>query len=250
MPPGPTEERPHERRQQATDLHGQPRHDPDGPPGPRGDDAVVHRALRQRGEPQPRLRLGSRGGPRPGPGAGRRADRWQGQGSRLALRCDRVGQPRDQGRRRVLQGQGAAHHHRHDRAQGCARHLQGARAQGARPGHLPPGRPHRAHRPRAGPRGDRRRHRPDLDHVREQRDRDDPADRGDRARGQGARSPLPHRRDAGPRAGASTCCRRPATRSTGRRAAGSCGCARGGRACASPRRRTAAATSAACDRER
>ena len=58
--------------------------------------------LRQRRQPQPRLRLGGRGGGRHGARAGRAADRRQGQGDRLHQRRHRVGQPRHQGRGRVL----------------------------------------------------------------------------------------------------------------------------------------------------
>ena len=56
----------------AAGLSRQPRHDPDRPPGRRGDAAVLHRALRQRRERLAPLRLGGRGGRRARPRAGRR----------------------------------------------------------------------------------------------------------------------------------------------------------------------------------
>ena len=49
------------------------------------------------------------------------------EGDRLHQRRDRVGQPRDQGRRRDVPREGQSHHHVRDRAQGGARHLQAAR---------------------------------------------------------------------------------------------------------------------------
>ena len=99
----------------------------------RGDAAVLHDEVRQRGEPQPRLRLdGGRGG-RLRARAHRRAHRRPNeQGDRLHLGRDRERQPRDQGRRRVLQGEGQPHHHDGDRAQGRARHLQAPREGGLR----------------------------------------------------------------------------------------------------------------------
>ena len=57
------------------DLHGQPRHHAGRPARARGDAAVLHRAVRQRRQPQPQLRLGGRGGGREGPRADRRPDR-------------------------------------------------------------------------------------------------------------------------------------------------------------------------------
>ena len=93
----------------------------------RGDAAVLHRALRQRRQPQPLVRLDGREGGRAGARASRRADRRDGQGDRLDLGRDRVEQPGDQGRGRVLQGPRQPHHHRADRAQGGARHLQAPR---------------------------------------------------------------------------------------------------------------------------
>ena len=50
----------------------------------------LHRALRQRGEPQPSVRLGGRGGGREGAQAGRRSDRREREGDRLHERRDRV----------------------------------------------------------------------------------------------------------------------------------------------------------------
>ena len=98
------------------------------------------RALRQRGQPLARLRLER---PRRRSTQAREqvggAHRRQRQGDRLDLGRDRVGQPGHQGRGRVLQGPGQPHHHRADRAQGGARHLQAPREGGLR-GHLPAGR--------------------------------------------------------------------------------------------------------------
>ena len=67
--------------------------------------------LRQRRQPRPQLRLDGREGGRRRPRAGRRAHRRQRQGDRLDLGRDRVQQPGDQGRGRVLQGAGQPHHH-------------------------------------------------------------------------------------------------------------------------------------------
>ena len=97
------------------------------------------RGLRQRRQPHPRLRLDGGEGGRARARAGRRADRRQRQGDRLHLGRDRVRQPRHQGRGRVPQGPRQPHHHRADRAQGGARHLQAPREGGLR-GHLPAGR--------------------------------------------------------------------------------------------------------------
>ena len=90
-----------------------------------------------------------RGGGRAGARAGRRADRRVGQGDRLDLGRDRVGQPRDQGRGRVPQGPRQPHHHRADRAQGGARHLQAPREGGLR-GHVPARRQGRPGHARSG----------------------------------------------------------------------------------------------------
>ena len=68
---------------QASDLHGQPLDDAGRPARPRGDAAVLHDAVRQRGEPQPRVRLDGRGGGRERAQAGRGADRRRRQGDRL-----------------------------------------------------------------------------------------------------------------------------------------------------------------------
>ena len=75
--------------------------------------------VRQRGEPQPRLRVDGRRGGRLRARAHREAHRrTEREGDRLHVRRDRERQPRAQGRRRVLQGQGQPHHHDGDRAQG------------------------------------------------------------------------------------------------------------------------------------
>ena len=123
------------------------------------------------------------------------------QGDRLHLGRDRVGQPRDQGRRRVLQGEGQPHHHRADRAQGGARHLQAPRE--ARASRSPTCRSTRTawSRPTTVARGDDRQDDPRLDHARQQRDRHRPADRRDRQDLPRAGRALPHRRGAGRRQG-------------------------------------------------
>ena len=58
-------------------LHGQQRHDADRSARGRGDVALFHRALRQRRQPPPRLRLESGGSRRAGPRPGCRPDRCQ-----------------------------------------------------------------------------------------------------------------------------------------------------------------------------
>ena len=215
------------------------------------------RGVRQRRQPHHTLRLDGREGGRARARAGRRAHRRQRQGDRLHLGRDRVGQPRDQGRRRVLQGQGQPHHHRADRAQGGARHLQAPREGGLR-GHLPAGRARTAaSSPEEVRGGDDRQDDPRLDHARQQRDRHRAPDRRDRRGRQGAGRALPHRRGAGRRQDpvrrrrgeASTWRRSRRTRCTAPRASARSTCG-ASRACASPRRSTAAVTSAACARAR
>ncbi len=167
-------------------------------------------------------------------------DQRQGEGDHLHQRRDRGGQPRAQGRRRVLQGEGQPHHHRADRAQGDPRYLQGARAQGARAGHVPAGRRVRPRRPRRRAQRDHRQDDPDLDHARQQRDRHHPAAPRDRQDRQGEGRPLPQRRDPGRRQDpgrrrgdghrSHVASRR--TRSTGRRASARSTCAPAIPACA------------------
>ena len=72
------------------DLHGLSRHDARRPAGGRGDAAVFHRALRQRRQPQPSVRLGGGGGGGQGAQAGGRPDRRQREGNRLHERRHRV----------------------------------------------------------------------------------------------------------------------------------------------------------------
>jgi DNA-binding IscR family transcriptional regulator len=91
---------------EAADLHGLPRHDAGGSAGARGDAAVLHRAVRQRREPQPRLRLGGRGGGGGRAQAGGRPDRREPEGDRLHERRHRVEQPGDQGRREMYREKG------------------------------------------------------------------------------------------------------------------------------------------------
>ena len=62
---------------EASDLHGLPRHHARRSAGARGDAAVLHPALRQRRQPQPRVRLGSRGSGGDRAQAGGRSDRRQ-----------------------------------------------------------------------------------------------------------------------------------------------------------------------------
>ena len=179
------------------------------------------------------------------------------QGDRLDLGRDRVGQPGHQGRRRVPQGPRQPHHHRADRAQGGARHLQAPREGGLR-GHLPARRQGRPGRPRGGARGDDRQDHPRVDHARQQRDRDGATRSTRSARSCKEKGVLFHSdavqgvgqdavRRRTPRTSIWCRCRR--TRCTGRRASARCTCG-ASRACASPRRSTAAGTSAACARAR
>jgi len=119
---------------------------------------------------------------------------------------DRVQQPRDQGRRELLQEAGQSHHHRRDRAQVRARYLQ-----------APPARRLRSHVPASdeGRHGDaaddhRRDDRQDDPRQRdggEQRDRYRPGRQRDRRRDQGEEpeDAVPHRRGAGRRQGAVRC---------------------------------------------
>ena len=164
---------------QASDLHGLSRHDAGRSARRRGDAAVLHRALRQRRQPQPSVRLGGRGGGREGAQAGRRSDRREREGDRLHQRRDRVEQPGDQGRRRDVPREGQSHHHVRHRAQGGHRHVQAAR-EGRLPRHLSAGAEGRPHQPRRAARRDHRQDDPHLDHDRQQRDRRHPADRRDR----------------------------------------------------------------------
>ena len=83
--------------------------------------------LRQRRQPQPQLRLGSRRSGREGAQADRRPDRRNAERDRFHQRRHRIEQSGDQGRGRDVCRKGQPHHHRGDRAQGGARHLQAAR---------------------------------------------------------------------------------------------------------------------------
>ena len=214
-------------------------------------------ALRQRGQPQPRLRLGGGGGGRRGAQARRRPDRRERQGSDLHERRHRGEQPGHQGRGRDVPREGQPRHHLRHRAQGRDRHVQEAREAG-RARHLSAGAEGRPHRPRPAARGDHRQDHPDHDHGRQQRDRRAAADRRDRRDCQGEGRALPHRRRAGGGQGAlrrepgrrSTWCRSARTRCTAPRASARCTCAGATRACCWPSRSTAAATSAACGRAR
>ena len=166
-------------------------------------------------------------------------------------------QPGHQGHCRDVPRARQPHHHPGHRAQGHARHLQAAReARLSR--HLPAGAGRRADRPRRPEARDGRQDHPGLDHVRQQRDRRDPADQGNRRALPREGRALPHGCGAGrgqdsrqrDRRTTSTCSRSAATRSTGRRVLARCTCAAATRACRSPSRSTAAGTSAACVRAR
>ena len=93
-------------------------------------------SIRQPGVALARVRLGSGEGSRGGARARRGARQLRPEGARLDVRRDRVDQSRAEGRRALLPGQGQAPRHRHDRAQGDARHDARAGARGLR-GHLP-----------------------------------------------------------------------------------------------------------------
>ena len=199
--------------------------------------------VRQRRQPQPRVRLGGRGGRRERARAGRRADRRQPEGDRLHVGRDRVEQPGDQGRRRDVRRQGptTSSRSRH-RAQGRARHVQAPREAGLR-GHLPasPTRPAaitlEPGRDGASP-GHRSSSRIML--ANNEIGTIHPIARDRRAVPREGRA-LPHRRDAGRRARSrstsrrttSTCCALGATRSTAPRASARCTCAARTRACGS-----------------
>ena len=173
-------------------------------------------------------------------------------------RRDRGEQPRDQGRRELLQEAGQPHHHRRDRAQERHRHLQAPPARGLR-GHVPDAAEGRHRHARDGDRRDDRQDDRRQHHAREQRDRCRPGRQRDRRGDQGEEpeDAVPHRRRAGRRQDpvrrrgvrrpTSSRCRR--TRCTARRASARCGCA-ASRASASIRSSTAAVTSAACARAR
>ena len=125
-------------------------------------------------------------------------DRRQRQGNRLHERRHRIGQPRDQGRRRDVPREGQPHHHVRHRAQGGDRHVQAAR-KGRLPGHLSAGAEGRPDQPRRSAGGHHRQDDPHHDHDGQQRDRRHPADRRDRRDREGEGHPVPHRRRAGGR---------------------------------------------------
>ena len=99
------------------------------------DDSVPDRAFRQPGVALAFVRLGGRAGGRGGARARRGAGQLRSEGARVDVGRDRVDQPRAQGRRALLQGQGQAPRHGQDRAQGDARHDARARARRLR-GHV------------------------------------------------------------------------------------------------------------------
>ena len=158
-------------------LHGQPRHHAGRSAGARGDAAVLHRASSatppaaatpSAGRPRRRSRRRAR--------ADRPAHRREGEGDRLHERGDRVRQPRDQGRGRVLQGQGQPHHHRrsteHKAVLDTCKALE--RKGVATVTYLPVDQYGHGRSGRR-PAGDHRQDDPRLDHARQQRDRHDPA---------------------------------------------------------------------------
>ena len=155
---------------QAADLHGQPRHHPDGSAGAGRDAALLHGEVRQRRQPQSLFRMGRRRRRGNSARAHRQAGRRDHKRDHLHLRRHRERQPRHQGRGRDVPREGQPHHHCGDRAQGRARHLQ-APGKVWLPRHLSAGaerRPDRSRRPEArhGRQDD-----PGHDHVRQQRNR-------------------------------------------------------------------------------
>src|SRR6266496_706536 len=108
-------------RDEDSHLHGLSRHDPRRPARARSHAPVFPGGARERRLEEPRLRVARRGGGRGGPGGGGKAHRRLREGDRLHERRDRVGQPRGEGRRPLLQGQGASPRHLQDGAQGGAR---------------------------------------------------------------------------------------------------------------------------------
>ena len=122
-----------------------------------------------------------RGGGREGARAGRRADRRAARKEIVfTSRRDRVEQPRDQGRRRVLQGEGQPHHHRaRPSTRRCSTPASASRRRASR---SPTCRVDKDGLvdPDDVRDGDHRQDDPRLDHARQQRDRRRPADRRDR----------------------------------------------------------------------
>ena len=190
------------------------------------------------------------------------ADRRRGARGGADLGRHRSQQPGDQGRRPLRRATGqrapADRHPRH-RAQMRPGKRPRPGGRGLRAG-AAAGRAGRAGRPRPAAGGGRRPHPAGQRHGGEQRDRRGAGPGRDRRHRQGSRRAVPHRRGAGLRAypagrgGRSrpTCCRSPATRSTGRRAsarsmsAAGRGC--GWRRCSPAAGRSAASAPAPCRR--
>ena len=99
------------------------------------DDPVPHREFRQSRLALALVGLDRRKGGRRGARARRGARQLRSAGARLDVGRDGVDQPRAEGRRALLQGQGQAPRHGADRAQGHARHGARARARRLR-GHV------------------------------------------------------------------------------------------------------------------
>ena len=108
--------------------------------------------------------------------AHRQADRRDHERNHLHLRRHRERQPRHQGRGRDVSREGQPHHHRGDRAQGRARHLQ-APGEVRLSRHLSAGAERRPGRPRRSQARHRRQDDPGHDHGRQQRNRRAAADR-------------------------------------------------------------------------
>ena len=143
------------------------------------DDPVPDRAVRQSGVALARVRLDDREGGRGGARGSRQAGQLRPARTRLDLGRDGSDQPRAQGRRALLQGQGQAPDHGQDRAQGDARHHARTRARGFR-GHVSRRASRRPARSRRVQGGAAAGHDPGLGDVRQQRDRRHPGHRGDR----------------------------------------------------------------------
>ena len=112
---------------EASDLHGLPRHDARRSTGARGDDAILHREVRQRGEPEPSIRLE---GEERGGGRKRSPTDWRDPKEYLpAVR--RIEQPRTRAPPRCT-AEGQARHHVRHRAQGGGGHGKKLEKQGLR----------------------------------------------------------------------------------------------------------------------
>ena len=160
------------------------------------------RALRQRRQPQPSVRLGGRGGGRQGAQAGRRSDRRERRrrSSSPAARPSRTtsrsrASPRCTARRAITSSPRVTEH------KAVIDTCKRLEKDGYRVTYLPVQKDGLISLDELQ-RGDHRQDDPHHDHGRQQRDRRHPADRRDRRDREGEGHPVPHRRGAGGRQGA------------------------------------------------